>query len=1218
MTPPLRWWRWRRGVAKRPAPASTSLPGEVTSSVARGDVDVQGDANRVAGPAAHHNNLGDINVSGSTGVIAVAGPNLGSIAVTVNPPQPGTEPGTWLKPGEYLGQMNRGSIYTHRWRLAGRAQVMDHLLSFANDEEGRVGLLVGRGGVGKTKVLTALCEAVEGAEPPVEVRVLSQSPYINHAAFEQLPRDGKLLVVIDDAHDQALPLGEIIAGIQEANSAANVLLALRPYGVAHTRRELIHVNMHPSETVLAEIGDLEFDDAVSLAREVLDDAGQVYAPRLAAAARDCPLLIVTGAALINRGELDPRGFEGDEQLHVELTDRLADALAIDSGSEPQRQSLLCALAAFQPVRLNEPAVIDSLKALTGLQADALSSHLTALEQAGVLLRHNASVRVVPDLLGDALLVRAARHHSGMPSGYLDKALEAARGSALSNLVVNVGRVDWQDRGVSADELIEPVWASITQSFQAADARERVSILEVVAKVAFFQPRRALELASWVLVNPSDPVTADGGFSLNLTYGDADVRRALAPVLQPVAHHSEFLPEAAGLLWALGSNDSRPTHQHPHHPLRVLAELAGFTRYGPTVYQQILVTQVERWLARQPATCTLHQPLSVLAPLLATEGHDEVWRRPDTLTFLSYLVPPAPEVLDLRDKALKLAFAELGNARLEATAAAVRLIGAAVTLPHGGYGLTVTPEMRQAWVPHISNVIDRLHRYLVDHPLAPAILIAVRTELRWLGQYGPDDIRGSAREVLAAIPKTVDNELARALHGGPTDPTDSPETPDRSQAQKDLFASVVDTLTDWPDNKVVSRMSTLLADERRVFDKDKGFLARPFIWELVSQRPSVGEALCEHALSAPADPLASLVSVALSAMGRCAGNRAVQWGRALLTDGNVELAREVAHAFGYQRDRNDLLNGEADLLRDLAAHEDSIVHAATLGAVLRIGIQYRDLTIELLTTPRHDEAGITELAMALGGPPSGSLSWSDLTERQQTNILARLTACHSLDTYELQQFLAELARTEPLEVVQLLQARVETYESSPTLGYDPLPFAWQVAPPFRSHDDFPGLLRKIGDWLAAAPESPRRSFLGAELFALVAGTYDGRVTSLIDEYLGDSTRLKIVTTILRKAPRDLVWNREFVRRCLRAADRHGDALLGAMQNALYAAVISGMRSAAPGKPYPQDVEQFEKASALADSCDQGSVEEQFYRALAASAENSMQRERHDLPPDNRDW
>lgn len=586
-------------------------------------------------------------------------------------------------------------------------------------------------------------------------------------------------------------------------------------------------------------------------------------------------------------------------------------------------------------------------------------------------------------------------------------------------------------------LIEPLWERITAAFRTTEARERVSVLEIVAKVAFFQPRRALDLATWAMENPCAPVTAEVGFGLTHTWTDTDVRHALAPVLRAAAHHPKLLPQAATLLWRLGRDDSRPTPQHPSHPLRILEELASYTRWGPTEYQWILVAQVERWLARAPVTQSIHEPLKVLAPLLATDGHDEIWA-PTTwsLSFRPYVLEPAPEVLDMRSQVLDLAFAELGHPQLERASAALSLVGEALGLPRGGFGLMVSDAMREQWIPHLVSIVDRLRRYIVEHVLPPAILVAVRSELHWLARYGPDDARRVTEDALRAIPTSPQNELARALHGGPTDPAAFPEYSDWLAARDVLFSNVRNALVDWTDNQVVLCINSSFSEENRVFGADSG-RARPFIWTLVTHRPSIGEAVCEQALATPDSSLTSLVSVALAAMGQAATGRALHWGRTLMNSGNIELTREAAQAFGIQRGRGDLADDEADLLRELASHGDSIVRRAARGAVHTIADQHKDLAVELLTaSPAVEVADLEEFARALAGPPYSPLGWSDLSEDQQRAFLTGLTSAPSIEGYDIGRFLAELARTEPFAVVELLQSRVESYSHDHSAGYSP--------------------------------------------------------------------------------------------------------------------------------------------------------------------------------------
>jgi hypothetical protein len=344
----------------------------------------------------------------------------------------------------------------------------------------------------------------------------------------------------------------------------------------------------------------------------------------------------------------------------------------------------------------------------------------------------------------------------------------------------------------------------------------------------------------------------------------------------------------------------------------------------------------------------------------------------------------------------------------------------------------------------------------------------------------------------------------------------------------------------------------------------------------------------------------------------------------LSTGNTGLARQVAHAFGIQRNRADILDGEPALLRTLAEHPDpdGIVPAATLGAVSYLAAQHRDLAVELLTQVPDSRKGTVLRQFALAFGPHGALAWKDLAQRHKDAFLDALRTLASLEKYEIAEFLAMLSLQEPHSVINLLTARVEAAETGKARPTTALPFAWPVPLRFRDRDDFPDLLRRVREWLAAAPDSPWRHYLGSQLFAAVAGPFDAQTCQVIEEYLTepDQDKIKTVRTMLRGAPRTLVWNADFVRRCLRAADACGTESLTAVPSALHSAVLTGGRLAAAGRPCLQDTEQRGTATQLAAQAVRGSVEEQFYRALAQSAEVWIDRSmsEDDLPQDGRDW
>ena len=1134
-------------------------------------------------------------------------------------------PGPWLEPAQYFSRTGRSERSSHQWPLVGRDGMLEDLAQFATGPAGRVGVLVGRGGTGKTKMLHALCARLPGSE--IGVRFLERDPVIDHRAFEQLPA-GRLLVVIDDAHDEDAPVGKVVTGVLAANPDASVLLALRPDGESRSRRQLREAGIDPYQAPRWELADLQLPEAEALAREVLGPQHAYAAPRLATAARDCPFLLVTGALLVRDGAVQLQRFEGDDRLRRELIESLADTISSGMSDQPEvREEVLRAVAALQPLRTADADFRDALGELTGRAFDQLVPHLSAWEDAGILLRRGQTYRVVPDLLGDALLARAASaRETGAPTQYLDRVRRAAGGGAMANLLVNASRIDWQEPPARRGRLVASLWEAMAAEFRAGDAGSRVAVLEVLAKVAFYQPRPTLAIVRWALEHPATPEQVQAGFGFSHTYTDQEVRDAAAPVLRTAAYEPNVLPVAAGLLWELARSDARSPNQHPNHALRMLGELARFNRRGVTIYQQSLPAIVERWLRGPRRDTDIYDPLIVLHPLLAAEDHEETWS-PQALTFHPFLIDPdAPPVEELRRRVLDLAFEQLASPNLRRAVAAVETIGMALTGPLGGFGLEATDQQRAPWAKHFQRTLTRLHDAVRAGPPGPAVSVALREQLQWPAEHAVSEIHQASREVLALLPRRPEHELARALHGGPIDPPADARVAldylDRNRANEQFLSACVAIVADWPDHEVIALIEQLLEDLRRALGDDAG-RARPFLWTLVTARPSLGEALCVRAQAAPAGVLASLVSAILSALAQAGHPRAVDLARRLLETKDTYLAREVAHAFGIQRSRADVLDGEPTLLRTLVEHPDpdGIVPAATLGAVRYLTAQHRDLAIELLTEVPASRKGtaLGEFALAFG--PNGALAWKDLAQRHKDAFLDALCTATSIGSYEIAAFLAMLSLQEPHSVIDVLTARVEAVEAGARPG-TALPHHWSVPLRFRDRDDFPDLLRRVREWLAAAPGSPWRQYLGTSLFAAVAGPFDAQTRQVIEEYLSepDPAKIKTVSTILRGAPRTLVWDADFVRRCLRAADACGAESLAAMQSALHSALVTGGRSAAFRQPFPEDVEQHDTAAQLATQAVRGSVEEQFYRALSQSAEVWIDRSmsEDDLAMDGRDW
>ena len=195
-----------------------------------------------------------------------------------------------------------------------------------------------------------------------------------------------------------------------------------------------------------------------------------FTRQLAAISDDCPFIAVVAADLYRRGELTGKRLESEAALRADVFRRFADQMTgRTTGTEAaERRDVLSAVAAFQPVRLDDPAFASAMTSLAKIESwDEINRHIRELEDAGLLLRRGSNaVRVVPDMFGDVLLGQAAYDdRSGRATSYLARAQEGATRLALQHLLVNASRIDWQVGGdLSRAHVVDDLWSICTESF----------------------------------------------------------------------------------------------------------------------------------------------------------------------------------------------------------------------------------------------------------------------------------------------------------------------------------------------------------------------------------------------------------------------------------------------------------------------------------------------------------------------------------------------------------------------------------------------------------------------------------------------------------------------------------------------------------------------------------------------------------------------------------
>jgi transcriptional regulator with XRE-family HTH domain/DNA-binding transcriptional ArsR family regulator len=1129
-------------------------------------------------------------------------------------------PGPWLFPEDHFGT-TRSAIFNHEWDLVGRREQLARLEAAAYCPEATIALLVGVGGVGKTRLLKALADA---APTDAQVRILPGDGHVTAADFELLPDRGALTVIIDDAHELS-EITTVVAGVWRRNGAATIVLSTRPYGLQTLQEQLARNSLLPEPHTRVELGDLDIDEAAALAREALgSDAAEVVVQRLARLTTDAPLVTVVGGVLIRQGRLDPAALEQDDDVRLHIMRGFHDALVKDplSYDPPTRRAVLDAVAALQPLRTNEADARESLSAIVGKPYDELHKHLRSLENAGILRRRGGSLRIVPDLLGDVILTDTTfDDSSGLDTGYLARVEPLVKGSSVEHLFVNVNRVDWQVRNKRqhAPSLADTLWAAFRTRVESADLVDRRHLSELLTKVAYFQPERALSMTRWLIDNPTDTLSEEHStWRLYLAADYNEVLRALPPALKFAAMSFKTLPEALGQLWELAQVDARPTNPNHDHPLRILRELATLGPAKPLAFNHLIIDIVSTWFEDGQQL----SPLEVLEPMLATEVEDSQFRG-HTITFQTHSLDPA-SVVEVRQRVIDLAFNELNSPDRRRAGSAARVLKSALQSPTSRFGREVSGIERDGWAPGFVDTIERLGATAATGTLDPAVLVAIRDTVYWHENYAEGPTRDAAERTVGMLPEGVESLVALVIHDGwgrlLRDRGDDFEAMESKRVQ--LVERAVAGLATYDDEEVVELFTTRLRADVEVFGPTEGNPG-PLVAALIEARPSLAATMIEHirATPWPAD-LDPLLPVVLSTLARVDPPRGIAVAKDLLTS-SVERRRSVAQSFGWNRGSSELHEGEQELLLKLASDPDPYVrrHVARAAQVLT-----RSRSVEatqLLAALRFsDDADLADAVFSSFHGDDG-ISWSNFSEEELESLQRDLVAVPDIGGHWVTEALATRSSTDAEWVVRLLQDRIERAEEQESRGeYRAMPFSWDNRLRVRETPDFIASLTGILHWIAERLDSWARRRMGADLFAAVAKGYDAQVVELLTKALeaGSEATTRAVAAVLQEAPRTFIWDHiDFVRTALRAADRLGDDVRREMAGALWAATISGIRSGTPGEPFPETVEQRDRSRQVAKGLPTGSLEERFYRDMAESAERDIAREAEDdAPDDGRAW
>ena len=1019
-------------------------------------------------------------------------------------------------------------LFNHCHPFFGREEILAQIQTFLESDK-RILILSGRGGVGKSKILYELTKTHASHEGATQLVFLREGVTIPEDSLRQLPARRQTVVVVDDAH-RSSDLGVLLNTLnQRPQAIPKLIFTCRSTHTNDIMGQIARKGIDLEEIESLPLGDPKKEDMEMLGRAVLGEEYSQYLSPLLRVAGDTPLVLVIGAKLIQDKEIDPRLLGQDRDFQHIVFSRYQEAIIGDVCHDIDRKlcrDLLQILSATMPADSKNADFIHATAQILNVEDYQIRRAINSLKSAGILIQQGYTLRIVPDLLSDHILREACIGQDGEPTGYADHIYEAFRKICPENIISNMGELDWQIRSSgSRSTLMDNIWADIEDKVRRGTNLQRVRILDIIRRNAYFLPDRSLELVEYVMRNPSE---VDEGLDGMYIFRDLDVRKKLAPVFREIAYHIEYLPRCCDLLWELARGMPDDIASEPEHPIRILANFASYR--SPQPVQSAVLDGVSRWLMEPDAYDRINSLLGVLNPILARAGTDFSLQGLE-LTVNRYRVQ-YDETRPLRERAIKLLVDLTRSGVPRVILAALDSLEAALRPPL--HRREIPSDEMDAWYPEYVKLLE-VFEGLASSTSDPVVLIHLaqrlnKVALMWKGAPLAEEIN----RVLDRIPNSFEMRVTGALlyrFGSNL----------RRGEKDDLLRQAIQEYL-----KVTENGAGMFDDLNARLDRiqQAGVSPNPgrFIYRLSRCRPGTAREWTEKIILSPDVPLALYLCPILSGLREDDRELAVHFIRDIVGTANTVLIKGIATGYaegwweaGIQRD-------EIDIVQSLLEHPESAIR------------QYSIATLGRFPAPLREEALALALDTDIGNDPNLAsslcalvfeLNPGCLTNDQLGAVLSKLKKTVRLDCQQdlwISQFLEACAARVPEKVVDLFMERITIAASrAGAPGYQPFSYlglTFSLDGIYRS-ESYPVILCNVRDRALETYEAD--DFWMPHLYADLSNQFSPESVDVLEEWIDveDEKRLLCVGYLLQEAPVDFLFTHMgFVSRLIERAHRVG--------------------------------------------------------------------------------
>jgi hypothetical protein len=619
----------------------------------------------------------------------------------------------------------------------------------------RAALISAPAGCGKSRFALELARRLARTQRSWDVRFVCQDQPALAEELQQLPNTGRLILIVDDAHDcPALVRRLAQLCSEQGRPQTHVVCLARPADRA-LLIEALAGHLPVSEPLQMDLGRPDPKVRKELIDALIPQMSPHHRDVIRRFAADSFFATVLLCSSVARQKKLPQTLSTRNLRDYAIRQPITQAIG-DLCTSEQAFRALAVYAACAPVHVGDAAIRSSAAALAGLPIAVVEALEHSVLQAGLFERDGRGLlRPIPDLIGDLILEETCLDEEGRPTPFgqslIRDLLEQRRYEAVIANCSELARL------LSRPESVDFLGELLLERANGLSPQQRAQAAELLdgcARLAGRQPG--------VIVRLIEALTTKG------------VLPAAAPALE-LSHEANPEICAQRLLLSAGQGDLTTVPRALEYSRLLLASVGGgtqdavldnlteFCRFDvarPLGHAGAVLDVLQKWSA-DPEAKTAELSASLVHGFLRLEMRARALE-PNASIPPSVSLDPADDIWKLRDQALDILIRCANHTSPAAAYAAAR----SVQRWAEGYQ-RLTAEQRRPWAPRLERELNLLAEALGKLAAATAHL-PVRAAVeqqgwQWWMDGAESFIRRAGSRILEALPAAEPYSLWKALH-----------------------------------------------------------------------------------------------------------------------------------------------------------------------------------------------------------------------------------------------------------------------------------------------------------------------------------------------------------------------------------------------------------------------------------------------------------------------